>query len=80
MYCYYRGGLTKSLQDKLRRLGEIEVFYRDEDYNGFNGYEFVPDAEVYSLFLWIFQGKELSSRKRVIFAHVTTGHHVNRVR
>ena len=58
--CYYRGGLTKSLQDKLRRLGEIEVFYRDEDYNGFNGYEFVPDAEVYSLFLWIFKGKELS--------------------
>ena len=37
VYCYYRGGLTKSLQNKLRRLGEIEVFYRDEDYNGLMG-------------------------------------------
>lgn len=27
VYCYYRGGLPKSLQDKLRRLEESEVFY-----------------------------------------------------
>lgn len=26
MYCYYRGGLTKSLQSELYRLEESKVF------------------------------------------------------
>ena len=46
MYCYYRGGLTKSLQSELYRLEDGEVFYSDEDYNGFSGYEFIPDTEI----------------------------------
>ena len=39
MYCYYRGGLTKSLQSELYRLEEDEIFYSDEDYNGFSSIE-----------------------------------------
>ena len=36
IYCYYRGGLTKSLQNELARLEQGELFYSDEDYNGFS--------------------------------------------
>lgn len=49
MYCYYRGGLTKSLRNELSRLEESGIFYSDEDYNGFSGYEFIPDDEIESI-------------------------------
>lgn len=46
IFCYYRGGLTDSLQNKLNQLEEEEIFFRDDDYNGFNGHEFVPDEDI----------------------------------
>lgn len=46
IFCYYRGGLTDSLQKKLYQLEKEEIFFRDDDYNGFNGHEFVPDEDI----------------------------------
>lgn len=46
IFCYYRGGLTDNLQNKLNQLEKEEIFFRDDDYNGFNGYEFVPDEDI----------------------------------
>ena len=50
IYCYYRGGLTDSLKKKLNLLEKEEIFYRDDDYNGFNGYEFVPDDDIENIY------------------------------
>ncbi|WP_106832240.1 hypothetical protein [Parabacteroides pacaensis] len=50
LYCYYRGGLTKSLEKKFHQLEFDEVFFRDDDYNGFNDYEFVPDEAIESIY------------------------------
>ena len=61
MYCYYRGGLTKSLQSELYRLEESEVFYSDEDYNGFSSYEFIPDTEIESIYEYCKEHQELKN-------------------
>ena len=61
MYCYYRGGLTKSLQSELYRLEEDEVFYSDEDYNGFSSYEFIPDTEIESIYEYCKEHRELKN-------------------
>lgn len=61
MYCYYRGGLTKSLQSELYRLEECEIFYSDEDYNGFSGYEFIPDTEIESIYEYCKEHQELKN-------------------
>lgn len=50
IYCYYRGGLSDSLKKKLNLLKKKEIFYRDDDYNGFNGYEFVPDDDIENIY------------------------------
>lgn len=59
MYCYYRGGLTKSLESQLYNLEQHEVFYSDEDYNGFSSYEFIPDEEIESIYEYCKEHQEL---------------------
>ncbi len=61
VYCYYRGGLTNSLQSKLYRLKDAEIFYIDEDYNGFSDYEFIPDTEIESLYEYCKEHQELKN-------------------
>ena len=61
IYCYYRGGLTKSLQSELYRLEEGEIFHSDEDYNGFSSYEFVPDEEIESIYEYCKEHEELKN-------------------
>lgn len=61
IYCYYRGGLTKSLQNELTRLEQEEVFHSDEDYNGFSSYEFVPDEEIESIYEYCKEHEELKN-------------------
>lgn len=48
-YCHYRGGLTDSLKSHLERLEQEGVFCSDNDYNGFNYQEFIPNDEVESI-------------------------------
>jgi hypothetical protein len=43
LYCFYRGGLTQSLQNKISDLTDKGIIYLDEDYNGFSGNEFDPE-------------------------------------
>lgn len=62
MYCYYRGGLTKSLQRELYRLEKGEIFYSDEDYNGFSCYEFIPDTEIESIYEYCKEHQNLKMR------------------
>ena len=50
VYCYYRGGLTNSLKQRFRQLKFNEIFFRDDDYNGFDGYEFIPDENIESIY------------------------------
>lgn len=61
MYCYYRGGLTKSLGSQLYNLEQHEVFYSDEDYNGFSDYEFIPDTEIESIYEYCKEHQELKN-------------------
>lgn len=61
MYCYYRGGLTKSLESKLYNLEQHGVFYGDEDYNGFSSYEFIPDTEIESIYEYCKEHQELKN-------------------
>lgn len=61
MYCYYRGGLTKSLESQLYNLEQHEVFYSDEDYNGFSSYEFIPDEEIESIYEYCEEHQELKN-------------------
>ena len=61
MYCYYRGGLTYSLKVQLDRLEENEVFYSDEDYNGFSDYEFIPDTEIESIYEYCKEHQEMKN-------------------
>lgn len=61
MYCYYRGGLTKSLQRELYRLEEGNIFYRDEYYNGFRNYEFIPDTEIESIYEYCKEHQDLKN-------------------
>lgn len=61
MYCYYRGGLTKSLQRELYRLEEGQIFYSDEDYNGFSSYEFIPDTEIESIYEYCKEHQDLKN-------------------
>lgn len=61
MYCYYRGGLTKSLESQLYNLEQHEVFYSDEDYNGFSSYEFIPDEEIESIYEYCKEHQELKN-------------------
>lgn len=50
VYCYYRGGLTSSLEQRFRQLEFDEIFFRDDDYNDFDGYEFMPDENIESIY------------------------------
>ena len=59
MYCYYRGGLTESLQKKLYNLKKTEIFDSDEDYNSFRGYEFIPNTEIESIYEYCREHQEL---------------------
>ena len=34
----------------MNLLEKEEIFYRDDDYNGFNGYEFVPDDDIENIY------------------------------
>ena len=61
MYCYYRGGPTKSLESQLYNLEQHEVFYSDEDYNGFSSYEFIPDEEIESIYEYCKEHQELKN-------------------
>lgn len=61
MYCYYRGGLTKSLESQIYDLEQHEVFYSDEDYNGFSSYEFIPDEEIESIYEYCKEHQELKN-------------------
>lgn len=43
------------------RLEEDEIFYIDEDYNGFSSYEFIPDEEIESIYEYCKEHQELKN-------------------
>ena len=53
LYCWYREkkSLTPSITKRLQELLDKEVWFEDEDYNGFSGdgLEFYPELEIDSL-------------------------------
>jgi hypothetical protein len=55
LYCFYRGGLTRSLDQKLKKLVAKKIFIPDEDYNGFSsdGKEFYPEEEVSAIRVYL---------------------------
>jgi hypothetical protein len=61
LYCYYRGGLTSSLERKLNKLATDEIFNPDDEYSGFgaNGNEFNPDEEINAISEYLENDNEL---------------------
>lgn len=55
IYCYYREkkGLTPYLLSKMEDLVSNEIIVIDEDYNGFNNFEFNPEQEIDCLIEYI---------------------------
>lgn len=46
MYCYYRGGLTRNLQEKFDNLVNSNILPVELEYCGFDSYEFNPEDEI----------------------------------